>query len=164
MADFFDKLADNLDKGIKTVSAKGKQLLETQRLNSDLSDVRNGIRVKYQRLGEKVFEMNNRGAAVDMEELRPEIDAISADYKRIVELEASIKETETKAVSEVEGQAMIKCSACNAFNPQEAKFCAKCGAPMAAPATTQEPVCGQCGQVVKEGAKFCPKCGKQLIV
>jgi hypothetical protein len=149
MADFFDKLADSLDKGIKTVSAKGKQFMETQRLHSDLSDAKNGIKVKYQQLGEKVFEMGKNGA-IDIEELRPDMDAISGDYKRIAELETEIKELETKSVSETErqpedeGQPVTICAECNASNPQGAKFCARCGKPVAeaAPVPAHEPVCG----------------------
>jgi hypothetical protein len=162
MADFFEKLAENLDKGIKTVSAKGKQFLETHQLNSDLSEVKNRIRVKYQRLGEKVYEMNNQGA-INPEELKPEMEVISEDYKLVAELEAAIKEAESRAVAEVEGCAASTCPKCNASNLQGAKFCAKCGEPLEV-AGPQGAVCGHCGQAVKEEFKHCPKCGAQLKV
>jgi hypothetical protein len=164
MADFFEKLTENLDRGIKTVSAKGKQFLETHKLNSDLSEVRNRIRVKYQRLGEKVYEMNNRGETPP-EELKPEMEAISGDYKLVAEIEAAIKEAEAKAAAEIEGQTPPACSKCNASNLKGARFCAKCGEPIevAEPEVKAE-VCGQCGQAVKEEFNYCPKCGTQLKI
>lgn len=49
------------------------------------------------------------------------------------------------------------CPECGATVGAKAKFCAMCGAKMAAANT-----CGKCGATVKPGSKFCPECGNKL--
>jgi class 3 adenylate cyclase/tetratricopeptide (TPR) repeat protein len=49
----------------------------------------------------------------------------------------------------------LPCSACGAANPEGARFCASCGAPLAR-------ACPSCGASVPEGARFCPACGAAL--
>jgi membrane protease subunit (stomatin/prohibitin family) len=80
---------------------------------------------------------------------------------------------------------MILCPKCNFQNPQTAKFCNNCGAPLQAVGVTC-PKCGtsnpagtkfcsncgtplqatnkcpKCGTDVQAGAKFCPNCGEKL--
>lgn len=54
MADFFEKITGGIDKGIKTVSSKGKELIETTKLKGEIKDVQNLIQSKFQALGKKV--------------------------------------------------------------------------------------------------------------
>lgn len=49
------------------------------------------------------------------------------------------------------------CPECGTEVSAKAKFCAMCGAKMAAANT-----CGKCGATVKPGSKFCPECGNKL--
>jgi membrane protease subunit (stomatin/prohibitin family) len=55
---------------------------------------------------------------------------------------------------------MVLCPKCNFQNPQTAKFCSNCGAPL------QQPVggvnCPKCGTSNLPGAKFCLNCGSPL--
>ena len=46
----------------------------------------------------------------------------------------------------------MRCTACGAEVPAQAKFCLECGQPVARD-------CGRCGAAVPAGAKFCPECG-----
>ncbi|MGB9672096.1 MAG: SPFH domain-containing protein [Candidatus Norongarragalinales archaeon] len=82
---------------------------------------------------------------------------------------------------------MVLCPKCNFQNPQTAKFCSNCGAPLQQPAGgvncpkcgTSNPAgakfclncgsplqstvkCPKCGSEVQAGAKFCPNCGEKL--
>ena len=50
---------------------------------------------------------------------------------------------------------MVKCSACEAENKDDAKFCNECGAPLSLR-------CPQCGSGVRAGQKFCDECGTPL--
>jgi len=52
----------------------------------------------------------------------------------------------------------VKCPKCGASNPPGAKFCSECGSPLQA-ATKK---CPSCGAEVSPEAKFCPKCGAKL--
>ena len=49
----------------------------------------------------------------------------------------------------------MRCSKCGADNRQGRKFCAECGAPLAA-------TCAKCGAVNEPNEKFCGECGAAL--
>src|SRR6266496_641249 len=49
----------------------------------------------------------------------------------------------------------MRCSACSFENPDDARFCASCGAALAA-------VCPACGAETASGFRFCPACGVEL--
>ena len=51
----------------------------------------------------------------------------------------------------------MKCSKCQSENPQEAKFCGKCGAKLSL-------VCTQCGYENTPGNNFCIECGHNLTI
>ena len=55
-------------------------------------------------------------------------------------------------------QVMIACPKCATPNPQSAKFCTNCGAPMAPP----KAACPGCKGEIAVGAKFCCNCGLNL--
>ncbi|MEM3622157.1 MAG: SPFH domain-containing protein [Candidatus Bathyarchaeia archaeon] len=53
---------------------------------------------------------------------------------------------------------MVLCPKCNFQNPQTAKFCSNCGAPLQAGGIT----CPKCGTSNPAGTKFCSNCGTPL--
>jgi hypothetical protein len=53
---------------------------------------------------------------------------------------------------------MVLCPKCNFQNPQTAKFCSNCGAPLQAVGIT----CPKCGTSNPAGTKFCGNCGTPL--
>jgi uncharacterized RDD family membrane protein YckC len=55
---------------------------------------------------------------------------------------------------------MISCANCQFPNPDEARYCGACGAPLAAAVGPAR--CPGCGTSVDPGAKFCETCGRQL--
>ncbi|MEM3673695.1 MAG: SPFH domain-containing protein [Candidatus Bathyarchaeia archaeon] len=55
-------------------------------------------------------------------------------------------------------QTMVLCPKCNFQNPQTAKFCSNCGAPLQAAGIT----CLKCGTSNPAGTKFCGNCGTPL--
>src|SRR5690242_17487844 len=50
---------------------------------------------------------------------------------------------------------MKTCDACGAANPADSRFCAACGAQLAA-------LCARCGAPLPEAARFCPACGEPV--
>ncbi len=59
----------------------------------------------------------------------------------------------------------MRCPKCNAENRYGARFCGRCGHPIAVAAETrlhQIQDCPICGGSVKSGARFCPQCGADL--
>ncbi|MEM3608895.1 MAG: SPFH domain-containing protein [Candidatus Bathyarchaeia archaeon] len=55
-------------------------------------------------------------------------------------------------------QTMVLCPKCNFQNPQTAKFCSNCGAPLQAACI----ICPKCGTSNPAGTKFCGNCGTPL--
>ncbi|HTX62239.1 MAG TPA: adenylate/guanylate cyclase domain-containing protein, partial [Acidimicrobiales bacterium] len=51
---------------------------------------------------------------------------------------------------------MRNCTACGAGNPEGARFCGDCGAPLDA-------ACPKCGASVQQGKRFCNSCGAPLV-
>ncbi len=56
----------------------------------------------------------------------------------------------------------VLCPKCNTPNPQNAKFCYNCGAPLAQPSQQNTLKCPNCGNPVSPTDKFCPNCGYKL--
>jgi len=56
----------------------------------------------------------------------------------------------------VEGVTANTCAKCGFVNNADAKFCAKCGAPITK-------TCPSCGAVNDDGAKFCNSCGHEFF-
>ncbi|MBW2372777.1 MAG: zinc ribbon domain-containing protein, partial [Deltaproteobacteria bacterium] len=48
----------------------------------------------------------------------------------------------------------MQCNACQHVNPEDARFCGACGAPLA-----RESACSACGHANPPGARFCNGCG-----
>jgi len=161
MTDIFEKIKDGIDKGIKTVSSKGKELIETSKLKSEIKDIQNTIDKKFQALGKRVFEMLNRGA-LNEEELKVECKEIGSLFRRIVELEEALKRLELEALRMRYGEDVVKCPKCGAINKSDAKFCMGCGSSLVVEFKVEGKSCSVCGALVKEEAKFCPKCGGKI--
>src|SRR5215469_797420 len=51
----------------------------------------------------------------------------------------------------------MKCPRCQEPNPPQARFCAECGARLAA-------VCLACGVELPEGSRFCFACGQRVML
>jgi membrane protease subunit (stomatin/prohibitin family) len=62
------------------------------------------------------------------------------------------------APAQAGGAASVTCGKCKS-SVAPGKFCAECGAPLAAPGPK---FCSGCGQPWTPGAKFCPECGTSL--
>jgi len=97
MADLFEKKTDSIDKSIITVSSKGKELLETAKLKGEVTDTEVSIQRKFNALGMKVFEMLNRGA-LNEEMLKKDSGEIATLFRRITELEETLKKVEFEAL------------------------------------------------------------------
>ncbi|MGB7421444.1 zinc ribbon domain-containing protein [Comamonas flocculans] len=55
-----------------------------------------------------------------------------------------------------DGDPAMRCASCGAENTMTARFCQRCGAPLAPAA------CTQCAAPLSPGARFCAGCGKPV--
>lgn len=161
MADFFTKITGGIDKGIKIVSSKGSELIETTKLKGEIKDVQSSIDVKFQALGKKVFEMINRGVLSE-DELKADCKEISSLFRKITEIEDAIKKVELEALRIRHGVDTVMCSKCGLPNKSDARFCMSCGSAMMVEATAEGKTCPTCNAPIKEGAKFCTRCGGKI--
>ena len=160
MADLFEKITGGIDKGIKAVSSKGKEFLETTKLKGETKDVQDSIQNKFQALGKKVFEMVNRGGLSEGE-LKADCIEITSLFKKITELEETIKRVELEALKMRHGADIILCNKCKSPNKSDAKFCMNCGSAIIEE-KLEGKTCPSCGVSIKEGAKFCMRCGGKI--
>jgi ribosomal protein L40E len=160
MADFFEKITGGIDKGIKAVSSKGKELMETTKLKGEIKDVQNLIQTKFQDLGKKVFEMLNRGT-LNEKELKADCGEIASLFRKITELEEAIKKAELEALKVRFGEDIIMCPKCGGHNKSDARFCMSCGSALEIEVIADK-ICPKCGASVKEVAKFCMRCGARI--
>lgn len=162
MADFFEKITSSIDKGIKTISSKGKEIIAVRKLKGEIKDVEASIQDKFNLLGKNVFEMINKGA-FNEEELRADCEEIKFLYKKNTDLEETIKKAELEALKVRYGANAILCSKCGAANKSGDRFCSRCGFPITQEIMSEGETCPSCGTHVKEGVKFCSRCGGKLV-
>lgn len=162
MPDFLGKLGSSLDKSLKTISAKGKELVETAKLKSEIRDTEKAVEEKFVRLGRKVFELLNQGH-IPEDDLRADAGEITGLYRKINELNETISRVEAEAAKSRYGTETVLCSGCRAPNRTGEKFCSACGATLSEQAaTTQTIKCTACGSMIKDGMKFCGTCGGKV--
>lgn len=118
MAGFFDNLKKGLDKGTKMVSTKSSQMIETNKVKSEIAALKKSKAEAFTTIGEKVFEAKE---AFTYDLVAEEVEAISgyvvaidekeADLERIrIEAETKLNEikSETEAVTEEEVEGAVE--------------------------------------------------------
>lgn len=97
MAGFFDNLKKGLDKGTKMVSAKSSQVIETNKVKSEIAALKKSKAEAITTIGTKVYEAKE---AFTYDLVAEEVEAISGYEVAIEEKEAELEririETETK--------------------------------------------------------------------
>ncbi len=128
MAEFLDKIKENIGKGITTVSVASKELIETSRLKGEIAAARRQKRELLEELGSIVFVMVSRDS-FELERIREKCAAVGGLDERIRVLEKAIRELHAKS-EEARGKRKAAACACGAEIPEGAKFCGKCGKPV----------------------------------
>ena len=156
MPDFLDKLVGGINKGVATVGANSKALMEKSKINSTINNTENE-RVKLVKdLGQKVYDSYKANVAVPQEEM----DALVAQIDKCLDYIARQRE-ELKRIDEEAAQA-IKNSSLPVVPPN---YTPQSNVPPYpnAPQPNTGPVC-QCGHTNTATAKFCAGCGSSLAV
>ena len=121
--DFFDKMKDGLSKGIDTIGAKGKELMEDTQAQLQISSLRDKRKKALEDLGALAYALFQRGALAD--------DGVKGICETIGSLDQQIsaKQAELKhdsATAPATGSGLVKCE-CGAENAAGVKFCSACG-------------------------------------
>src|SRR5512145_2082201 len=90
MAEFLDKIKENIGKGLATVTVASKDLIEASRLKAEIAGARRRRRDAIEELGSIVFAMASRDA-LDVERIREKCREVGGIDERIRELEESVR-------------------------------------------------------------------------
>lgn len=90
MADFFNKIRKNIDKGAAIVSAKSNTLIETNKLKSDISTANKIKKDTLLAIGTKVYE-EGKGGNFTIESVEALMTKVGVQEAKIADLEAKIK-------------------------------------------------------------------------
>lgn len=149
---FFDKLSKTVSEASQKTIAKTKELADTSRLNTMISEQEKIITNQYFQIGKLYVSIHKENYE----------DDFSGMIAAIAEAEAKIRDYK-KQIQDIKG--VQRCEKCGAEVPNGAAFCSSCGATMPkiqAPEPTDYVKCENCGTNVKKGMRFCTSCGKPM--
>lgn len=130
MAEFLDKIKENIGKGLTTVTTASKELIETSRLKGEIAAARRRRRELLEELGSVVFVMVSRDA-FEMERAREKCRAVAGLDERIRDLEESVRNVRLRAEEALGKRVAAAPCSCGADVPEGSRFCGKCGKPVA---------------------------------
>jgi hypothetical protein len=128
--DFFDKVKDGLSKGIDTIGAKGKELVEDTQTQLQIGSLREKRRKTLEELGALAYALFQKGALAD-EGAKALCETIGSLDQQIAAKQAALgqgrpEEKPAAAVASAAGSALVKCD-CGAENAAGVRFCSACG-------------------------------------
>jgi len=106
---------DDLKKFGKSITDKGKDVIEITKLNSQINAEKDKIKETYSKIGEEVYKAYKEGQSSAYDELCAQIKEME---DKINELQAKVLELKNAA----------KCPNCGAEVAKDTAFCSKCGA------------------------------------
>lgn len=137
--------------GQKTI-AKTKELADTSRLNSMISEEEKVIINQHFQIGKLYVSIHKD----DFE------DDFAGMIGAIAEAEAKNRDYKMQ-IQDIKG--IQRCEKCGAEVPNGAAFCSACGTTMPKmqpPVSADYIKCGNCGTAVKRSMRFCTSCGKPM--
>jgi len=179
MSDILGKIVGGLNKGVATVGASSKALLEKTQVKTAIGNIEAERRQILQTIGQRAFDMYASGST---SELNDDMEALFAQMVRKNEQLAQ-KHEQLKQIDEelslvtgrnsiahvnvAPGGAIIGgiVCGCGHTNAGGTKFCIQCGAKVEdviQQPIPQDGVLCSCGNVCPDGTAFCGKCGSKL--
>ncbi len=151
--DFKKKVVGTTQSAVKAT----KDLAESSKLNSQVTDEQRKIEGLYSKLGKLYFEHFGDQAEQPLKEL---CDEIKTAQEIITGLQLEIQRVKGIKI----------CPNCGAELALTVGFCSECGTAVETPAATEEkePIiekskhCASCGAELEEGALFCSSCGQKV--
>lgn len=150
---FFDKISKTVTEAGQKTIAKTKELADTSRLNSMISEQEKIITNQYFQIGKLYVSIHKDNFE----------DDFSGMIAAIADAEAKIRDYK-KQVQDIKG--VQRCEKCGAEVPNGVAFCSACGNAMPkveAFDTNHYVKCTYCGAVIEKGMRFCTSCGKSMV-
>lgn len=142
-----DSLNDAFNKGVSGT----ERMLEIGKLKTRISTLDKTRTELLTALGAVAYEQyrTSSGSVEAFTALGERIRAVELD---MAQAHSRLEELETSAEA-----ATSACPSCAHPNPLAARFCVKCGTPMAEQAPKS--ACASCGAQLPDGSRFCVRCG-----
>ncbi|MCL1791978.1 MAG: zinc ribbon domain-containing protein [Peptococcaceae bacterium] len=151
---FFDDLGKKITQTGQGVAQKTRNVADTVKLNSMISDEKKNVDRAYFQIGKAYFEAygnNNPDQLFDQM-----IDGINDSNAKIA--------TYTEQIKQIKG--VVPCPKCGTEVPYNAPFCSSCGGTMNVASASEQSadgaVCGVCGAQVTHDKAFCTSCGNKI--
>lgn len=144
---FFDDLSKKVsDMGQKTLQ-KTREVSDTVKLNSQISDEEKRINNTYCEIGKLYFQKHPNDAEEEFLDM----------FQVVRDAEQKIKEYQEQ-IQNIKG--VERCPQCGAEVPRGNAFCSCCGAKITQQQNEEAtPKCANCGNEIKPGMRFCTACG-----
>ena len=134
MAEFLDRLKKGIDRGVTTVAVRSKELLETTQLRGQLGRLQEERQRSLEDLGSVVYTLANQGRLeAELERVRTKCAAVARIDAQIKATDDELRRVQTEANQAVGTSAGSAQCSCGATMRDGAKFCARCGRPIASP-------------------------------
>ena len=168
-------LFDKISAFAQSAVDKTNEMLETNKLSSDINNENTKISEVKKKIGEYYYAKHQAGELLDDEPTGLCLE-IKACEGKIASLQAEIqakKDEATRARSATRAPAPVPsaaaqshvaaniCPSCNAANASDTKFCKECGSKLE---KVPEPIICSCGAENAAGTKFCHECGAKLEI
>ena len=147
-------LLDNLGKRVadtyKTAAKASSDILEETKLRISIINDQNKMEELYEKLGEKVFSLYEKGESLG-EDFDTECSEIQSIKQNVTSMKTKIKELRHLKI----------CPQCQLEIELMYQFCPSCGIKQEMPIETESPliICQQCKNELSEEYEFCPQCG-----
>jgi len=111
---FFDKVGNAIQTGVKEVSEGAKGMTDIAKMKMEIKSKEDFIERQYIEIGKKVYET--------------EKDADSSAFEEIFAIKQTLVEIEDLKSEILKTKGYVKCTACGADISPDVKFCPSCGA------------------------------------
>jgi predicted RNase H-like nuclease (RuvC/YqgF family) len=136
MDDFIKRIKKEINKGITVVSAKSKELVDTAKINNQVTELNDRRNQTLQEIGLLVYQMSltTEAVAENVADNTGNDTKITDKCKLVAELDQQIEEKELELkklrtdTQETLGKAI--CESCGAAMEVGTKYCSNCGARM----------------------------------
>lgn len=129
MADIFDKIVSGINKGVTTVGANSKAMIEKAKVNTAIKSLEEEKGQLAELLGLKVYTSFAQGAETPKEEIESFCNEITKRVQLIAEQQQELLriDAEAKAATGGSGKPRSAQCSCGHMNTEGSKFCTKCG-------------------------------------
>lgn len=134
MAQFYQKVKQELEKGISNVSIRSKEVLEDIKIKKQVEHLEEQINTSLRELGQAVYAMF-RANLYHQEEMMQKCDSIAGLEQQLQE-----KKEELSLIHLHAGAALGKvyCNNCKTKLTEGAQYCGQCGQKAPAPDVSEE--------------------------